>query len=138
LQQQQFIRITSAVCYSLKAKYSIETAKDKLKQAQELASAEFNETALVTAYAAMFHAARALLYKDGIQEKSHYCIVVYLREQYSKAGKLDAGLLTVMDALREERHSVMYGLERLKVRENAVRFALDSAARFIAAAEKLL
>jgi len=27
---------------------------------------------ILAAYTAMFHAARAVLYKDGIQEKSHY------------------------------------------------------------------
>ena len=91
------LRIVSAD--PLKALSSIETAIDKLVQARALEKAGFSQVALVTVYAAMFHAGRALLYSDGVQEKSHFCLVVYLREKYGRSGKLDA-----RDPARDVRH----------------------------------
>lgn len=123
---------------ALKSASSIETAEDKLKQAKELASARFGQVALVTTYASMFHAGRALLYRDGVQEKSHFCLVVYLREKYGKPGKLDNGLLTVFDALREERHDVMYGVEKIKIKKGEIEFAIKSAESLITSVKKLL
>ena len=123
---------------SLKSASSIETAEDKLKQAKELANADFNQAALVTAYASMFHAGRALLYRDGIQEKSHFCLVVYLREKYGEIGKLDNGLITVFDALREGRHDVMYSVEKIKLKEGEIEFAIKSAESLIVSVKKLL
>ena len=61
----------------------------------------------------MFHAGRALLFRDGIQEKSHYCLLVYLKEKYT--GRISAGILSSMDAYREERHEVLYSLEKTKI-----------------------
>ena len=36
----------------------------------------------ILSYTAMFHAARAILFMDGIKERSHECIPVYLKEKY--------------------------------------------------------
>lgn len=122
----------------LKAASSIETAVDKLAQAQELEKAGFGQAALVTVYASMFHAGRALLYRDGVQEKSHFCLIVYLREKYGRTGELDNGLITVMDALREERHDVMYGVEKIRVKPGQVELAIKTAERMIAAVKKII
>lgn len=122
----------------LKAEKSIKTAEDKLAEAEQLAKAVFRKAAIVTAYASMFHAARALLFRDGIVEKSHYCLVVYLREKYVKTGKLPAGIVTVMDAMREERQDVMYGLEEVTIKEGDEKLALENARHLIAAVRKLL
>lgn len=64
-------------------------AADELNEAKEdLAEAEKRppegsyKWATVTGYYAMFHAARALLYRLGYREKPHYCLSVglaYLR-----------------------------------------------------------
>jgi len=37
----------------------------------------------------MFQGARALLFKDGCVERSHYCVVEYLKRHYVQSGKLD-------------------------------------------------
>ena len=36
----------------------------------------------------MFHSAKALVLKKGYREKSHYCLLVALRELYIKSGEL--------------------------------------------------
>ncbi|MBS7643817.1 hypothetical protein KEJ26_04520 [Candidatus Bathyarchaeota archaeon] len=36
------------------------------------------------AYSAMFHAARSLLIRDGVGEKSQVCVVRYLEDEYAK------------------------------------------------------
>ena len=57
----------------------------------------------------MFHSARAILYHDGIQEKSHVCIPLYLKEKY--ANKIPPYLLQSLDSFRKERHETLYGLD---------------------------
>lgn len=121
-----------------KALKSLETARAKLAEAEDLLKAGFMPVAVVTAYASMFHAARALLFKDGVQEKSHYCLVVYLKERYVKAGKLSTGIVTIMDAFREERHDIMYGLEGIKVKRGEGKAAVENAGKMIEAVKKLL
>src|SRR3990167_3653129 len=66
----------------LKAKSSLEIARRKLERAQELFSENFFAEAFVTTYTLMFHSARSLLYLDGVQEKGHYAVYVYLSEKY--------------------------------------------------------
>lgn len=93
----------------LKSDQSLKAAQEKYKEADEIHKAGFPKMAVVLAYASMFHAGRALLYKDGIQEKSHYCLVQYIRENYVWTGKLDQEIITTMDHFREERNDVFYG-----------------------------
>ena len=131
-------QLRSVAADPLKARSSVQTASDKLKQAQELAGAGFAQVALVTAYAAMFHAGRALLYRDGIQEKSHYCLVLYLREKYVKTSLIESRFITIMDALREERHDVMYSIEKVNVKSSEVNFAIKTAGDFIKKVELIL
>ena len=121
-----------------KARKSLETAGLKLAEAEELLKAGFAPVAVVTAYSSMFHAARALLFKDGIQEKSHYCLSVYIRENYVKTGKLSAGLVTIMDSFREERHDIMYGLEGIKVEQGEGGAAVENARKLIDAVKSLI
>jgi uncharacterized protein (UPF0332 family) len=59
---------------------------------------------------AMFHGARALLFRDGWREKSHYCIARYLEEFYVKSGKLDGTWVELLDRMRELRHEDQYDI----------------------------
>lgn len=122
----------------LKAMKSLSIGEAKLKESEELAKAGFKTASLIAAYASMFHAGRALLFKDGIVEKSHYCLITYLREKYAKTGKMDSGVLTVMDAFREERHDLMYSLEEIKVREDETRIAIENAKKMLENVRKLV
>ncbi len=92
-----------------KAMRSIKMAENKLKLAKQALLKEFYDACIIYAYTSMFHSARALLYKDGIQEKSHACVVLYLKEKYSSL--IPFYLLQSLDAFRKERHEALYGLE---------------------------
>ncbi len=122
----------------LKARKSLEVAESKLSKAEELAKAGFEDVALVTAYASMFHSGRALLFRDGIVEKSHYCLIQYLKEKYVKTGKIENEVITMMDSFRHERHDVLYSLEGIKVRTNESKEAIETARKLLSAVKKIL
>lgn len=92
-----------------KVKKSIQIAESKLKKAKDLLKIKILDMAEVNAYSAMFHASRALLFRDGYKEKSHYAIYVYLKEKHSN--KIEPKFLNELNILRLERHGIFYGLE---------------------------
>ncbi len=98
---------------------------------------EFYTGALVLSYSAMFHAARALLFRDGWTEKSHACVVAYLRARYVSRGKLERRYLAMLDAARLERHETLYGLEVTVAREDA-ELTLRAAREFVSRVAKLI
>ena len=91
-----------------KSKKSLEIAKKFLKDAKEMKQKIPSQFVILAAYSAMFHSARAILYKDGVQEKSHYATYIYLKNKY----KRELGeSLTEFNIAREQRHEGLYGLD---------------------------
>jgi len=80
----------------------------------------------ISSYSAMFHAARAILFRDGIKERSHECIPVYLKEKYPELETL----ANILDSYRRFRHDAIYGLDFVMDEEEA-QAALDSAKGFL-------
>lgn len=111
-----------------KTKKSLEISKKKLKDAEKAIELEIFQYAILEAYMGMFHASRALLYKEGIQEKSHFAIFIYLKEKYSD--KIPLHILNLLNIHRIERHEAMYGLEYTPSKEDALT-ALDDAKSFV-------
>jgi len=107
-----------------KSKISIKIAQLKLGESKKLFQAGFFNNALLSAYTCFFHSARALLYKDGIQEKSHYAVFVYLKEKYSDKIPLD--LINSFYEYQKERHNILYGFDEENNRENAESSILDA------------
>lgn len=61
--------------------------------------------ASVQVYTSMLNYARALLFNNGIREKSHYCVVEYLRSNWTD----ELGdLIDKLDVMRRNRHLTMY------------------------------
>jgi uncharacterized protein (UPF0332 family) len=60
---------------------------------------------MVQAYTSMLNFARALLFSEGIREKSHFCTVEYLRHNYVTHY---GDLIEKLDVLRRERHLTLY------------------------------
>lgn len=118
-----------------KAKRSLEVAKGKLKMGKEALDKGLLDASLIYAYTSMFHSARALLYKDGIQEKSHVCVVLYLKEKY--ANSIPYYLIQSLDYFRKERHEALYGLD-FEIKEKDAALALKDAEEFIEIVEKLV
>jgi len=64
--------------------------------------------AIIQAYYAMFHAARTLLYLKGYREKSHYCLMLAMKEFYVSEGKLEMRLAESLQMAKSLRESADY------------------------------
>jgi uncharacterized protein (UPF0332 family) len=82
-----------------KANLSLAQAREWITEAGRDCEIDALRSALIAVYMGYFYAARALLYRDGIREKSHYCIGVYL-ESYHKKGLLEDEWVLQFDHLR--------------------------------------
>lgn len=118
-----------------KSEKSLEIAKQRLKKADEAIKLKIYEFAVLESYMAMFHSARALLYRDGVQEKSHFAIYIYLKDKYSN--KMPVSIINLLNIHRTERHEAMYGLEYNPQKEDALT-ASEDAKLFVAEIEKIL
>lgn len=119
------------------------TAKSRTMALQDLKQAEFflnegldlvrfkkKEMASIALYNAVFHAGRVLLFRDGIKERSHYCLQKYLEEKYQKQGALTSGEVALFDVLRGIRQEVQYGVTKIRFEENIVELC-DKTENFI-------
>src|SRR3989304_7929151 len=61
----------------------IEAAKSDLLDARDSLERRRFKWATIQGYYSMFHSARALLYSRGFREKSHYALLVAIRELFS-------------------------------------------------------
>jgi uncharacterized protein (UPF0332 family) len=120
-----------------KSERSLQVAAAKLEQAQRSYSHEIYDASLVLAYTSMFHTARAVLFRDGVLEKSHVCLVEYLRQEYSKKGRISEGYVNSLDRMRTDRHEAIYGLETTVTKEQA-EHAIRQCREFMEIVKKLV
>ena len=119
-----------------KAMQSLAQAREWLTEAGYDCDADALRSALMAAYMGYFHAARAVLFRDGVREKSHYCIGVYL-ESYREQGLLEDEWVLQFDHMRGMRQNDQYSLDaRPTVQE--VRQAVADAGEFIERLERLV
>jgi len=102
-----------------KALRSLNKADRWLEEARRSLSFNLFNSCLVASYSAMFHASRALLFKDGFREKSHYCLARYLEEMYVNTGRLNRVVVDLLDRFRTLRHEDLYELDFSATREDA-------------------
>jgi len=88
-------------------------------------------------YIAMFHAARAVLFRDGFREKSHFAVARYLEEVYFVKGILEKKWINLLDRYREMGHDDQYSTSFLVTAEDA-KNALKSSKEFVDRIKKLL
>ncbi len=105
---------------------SLELSKSNIEDAVENMSIHRYRVVAISSYSSMFHAARAILFRDGIKERSHECIPVYLKEKYPKLETL----ANILDSYRRFRHDAIYGLD-FAIDEREAKAALDSAKEFL-------
>jgi len=115
------------------ARRSIELSASNIEDAGENLRIHRYRVVIVSSYTAMFHAARALLFKDGIKERSHECVPKYLKEKYKDMGRY----ANVLDTYRRFRHSAIYGLD-VVLDEDEARTAIDSAKEFLDIVESII
>jgi len=113
---------------------SLEVSSRFLSSARNNYKIQEYEITEMAAYACLFHAARALLFKCGYLEHNHSCLIQALRHLYKDARIVDA--LDSFDKIRLARHNVQYGgdLVDREEAEYVVRFADD----FLELAHKIL
>lgn len=116
-----------------KTNQSLKSAKNSLKKAQDNIRIGNMDVAVVMAYTAMFHSFRALLFLDGIKERSHVCMLEYVKDKFP----LLKNLAKEADAYRRFRHTVLYGLEVLVSKDDAVA-AVELAEEIIASVTDML
>jgi len=118
-----------------KAERSLEIAEHKLETAKDAFGKKLYGPTIIYGYTSMFHSSRALLYRDGIQEKSHICLVLYVRENYSN--KIPPYLINSLDSFRKERHETLYGLDFIETRKDA-ELSIKDAEQLLGTVKKIL
>jgi uncharacterized protein (UPF0332 family) len=113
---------------------TIEMAENDSVEAQNTYSSGSYVWAAVQAYTSMLNCARAILFFDGIKEKSHFCTVEYLRANYS--GEY-GDLIDKLDILRRERHLSLYD-SREHVTSEKVRERIEWCRQFLKKTKELL
>jgi uncharacterized protein (UPF0332 family) len=86
------------------ARIDLETAEDSLSRGHV-------KWASVQAYYSMFHSAKALVLSKGYREKSHWCLLVALRELMVETGELDEEMADDLELAMGVRHDADYALE---------------------------
>lgn len=120
-----------------KAFSSIEMAAHKIELAEKEFAHQLFESAIISAYASMFHSARALLFKDGFKERSHFAVYVFASEKY--ANQIERKFLSELNSLRLQRHELMYGLEKnIEIQEENADSAIKLGKGFLQAIQKIL
>lgn len=118
-----------------KAKSSLSISGNKLLRAKDLFNGGFGEEAFVSAYTSMFHAARALLYDEGVQEKGHYAVYVFLKEKF--VGRIQDYLIESFKNYQIERHNVLYGFEK-NLGDGEVQSSIEDAGEFLNKVKEVL
>ena len=99
------------------AEYDLERARNSLEEE------DFKWTA-IQSYYSMFHAAKALVLKKGYREKSHFCLVIALRELYVKEDTSYAEMIENFELCMHLRHEADYGLTyHQESTETAIKYA---------------
>jgi len=105
---------------------SLELSGSNIEDAAETLAIRRYRVVIVSSYTAMFHAARAMLFKDGVKERSHECLVRYLKESHPELERF----VNSLDSYRRFRHNAIYGLD-FGLDEAEAQAALDSAKEFL-------
>lgn len=119
-----------------KSKDSITEAREWLSEAMKNKASEAYKSAISSLYLAIFHSARAVLFRDGVREKSHYCVGVYL-EKYVDEGVLEEDWVLIFDRIRSVQHTDQYSFQMHPSKEE-VDSGIDIAGKFVDRMEKLL
>jgi uncharacterized protein (UPF0332 family) len=90
------------------APQELKQAAQDLKAAGESYRAGGFKWSTIQSYYAMFHTARALLYQAGYRERSHFCLIVALRELYVSRRKVDLRFVEALQLGKSLRENADY------------------------------
>ena len=86
-----------------------------MKKAKDNIALKNYDITIVASYTSMFHSLRSILFKDGLKERSHICLLVYIKHAYPEL----LGIANSVDVYRRFRHTALYGLETTASLEEA-------------------
>ena len=98
-----------------KAQKSLEAAEAYIKKAKDNLKIKNFDIVIVISYTSMFHSLRSLLLRDGLKERSHICLLSYVKERYPEF----SSIVNSTDIYRRFRHTALYGLETIDFEEEA-------------------
>lgn len=119
------------------ARKSLKQAKSFLIDAEDMIKFKKERMGIIALYNTFFHTARALLFKDGIKERSHFCVARYIEERCVNTKAISLKFLTYLDLLREIRHDAQYSLDETVIEED-LEDIVEVCKEFISVVEKLL
>lgn len=117
------------------AREQLKKAAVLLEEAKKSLKIESPNSAVMSAYASVLDASRAILYRDGYRERSHACVVRYLEAKYSK--EIGSSLIDLLDQYRDKRHKTMYSGDYYPTIDEAKR-VVSFAEEFVKKIEDLL
>jgi uncharacterized protein (UPF0332 family) len=112
---------------------SLELSESNIEDAAENLRIRRYRVVVISSYTAMFHAARAILFRDGIKERSHECIPIYLNERYPELERI----ANTLDSYRRFRHNAIYGLD-ITLDETEAKAALDAAREILQEVNRIM
>lgn len=112
---------------------SLEQSRRHLADAEQNLYSMSHRVVILSSYAAMFHAAKAVLYRDGVDEGGQECIPIYIRSRYPQL----VAKANTLDALRRFSHVAFFGLDAEAYEEDAI-MSLEAAIDFVSSMEGIL
>ncbi len=107
---------------------------DLARSKESLTKGDF-KWASIQAYYSMFHCIKALIFKKGYREKSHYCLLVAFKELYVKTGEMDKEFADNFEICMDIRQEADYGLS---YKDENAKIAVEDAEKLIKATESIL
>jgi uncharacterized protein (UPF0332 family) len=111
----------------------VDAAQTDLQDARDSLERGKFKWATIQGYYSMFHSARALLFSRGFREKSHYVLLLAVRELFSN--ELERSLIDKFEGGMGLRQEADYGL---KFSETGAMYTIDGAEELLTKAKELL
>jgi len=86
---------------------SIKIATHFLERAEGSYKMNYFDTSFLMGYNCMFHCARALLFSKGYTERSHACLVIFLKNEYENNSTI-IQYINALNTYRTFRESIQY------------------------------
>lgn len=118
-------------------KNQINKAEKKIEAAKRLFEEGFLDDAISRAYYAVFHAARAVLLKEGITANTHEAVKTMFGLYLIKPGKIDKKYGRKLSQLKDERENGDYDIYVSFEKEDAQQ-AIKEAEEFLEEMKKFL
>lgn len=113
----------------------LKAAESDLKDSKDVLKMGKVKWATISAYYAMFHAARALIFAKGYREKSHFCLRAALKNLLVDTNALETSFLEDYDMAKEIRENADYKSDFSK---ESAEHMISKAGYFIAKTKELL